>query len=267
MPVEVIGAGMGRTGTMSLQKALDILLAPGKCYHFGSIFTEGHIEVWQPELEKRSSPDWETILEKCGYVATLDHPCADFYEELMKRYPNAKVLLSEHPGGPERWYASKMALGRLQTHMSAWPIKPVAILLQPIIMPMFFKNPMNAKYKGKPQLGRKLGEVVETFVWGEDHLSKKADKAYAMKRYEDWNAKVKATVPKDRLLVFNVKQGWAPLCEFLGKPVPDVPFPREDSHNTESIDKLFFKVKVVLWVIYAGAAAGLVWGAATVVGR
>ena len=44
--------------------------------------------------------------------------------------------------------------------------------------------------------------------------------------YEDWNEFVQHKIPKDRLLVFNAKQGWEPLCEFLGKPIPEGPYPR-----------------------------------------
>ena len=44
--------------------------------------------------------------------------------------------------------------------------------------------------------------------------------------FDKWTEQVKATVPAERLLIFEAKQGWGPLCEFLGVPVPNTPYPR-----------------------------------------
>eukprot|EP00951_Prasinocladus_malaysianus_P036246 scaffold380168_cov35-Prasinocladus_malaysianus.AAC.1 len=108
MPLDVIGAGFGRTGTASIQAALDILYRPSgkRCYHFGSAaHRPRHIEFWIEVLSGEldaSKVDWESIFGEDGFVATMDHPCADFYIELLAAYPEAKVLLSSHPGGREK---------------------------------------------------------------------------------------------------------------------------------------------------------------------
>lgn len=99
--MRVIGAGFGRTGTMSLKAALEELgYAP--CYHMTDLFENPeHVAPW--EAATREEPvDWEELFE--GYRATVDWPGAACYKELMKAYPDAKVLLSVR--GPEGWYES-----------------------------------------------------------------------------------------------------------------------------------------------------------------
>jgi len=245
MAVQVIGAGFGRTGTMSLQTALDILLAPGRCYHFGELMDKKHIHLWQLALEKQQRIDWKAVLEDEGFVATMDHPCADFYQDLMNLYPTAKVILSEHPGGPEKWYDSKMALEMIRIAFMCWPIKPAAQIIAPIVLKIIFRTEM--KYSIKTMM--KFADAVEYNVWGEKTVF---DREHAIKTYVEWNEKVKACVPKDRLLVYNVKQGWAPLCTFLGKPQPDAAFPKEDSHGSQHIKTVLYRVKAGLWFLYGG---------------
>jgi len=245
MPLEVIGAGFGRTGTMSLQAALDILLAPGRCYHFGEVVRHKHIELWRPALEARAPPDWELVLEREGYVATMDHPCADFYEDLMRRYPAAKVVLSEHPGGPERWYDSKLALELVREAVAKWPVKPLAAVVLPVLSRLLFHTKMTYSFSEMIR----FVDSVEFNVWGERTVR---DRSHALETYRAWNSKVKATVPSERLLVYSVKQGWEPLCKFLGKPVPDAPFPMEDSHSTKHIKIVMFCLTAGLWALYAG---------------
>ena len=61
------------------------------------------------------------------------------------------------------------------------------------------------------------------------------DKEECKKGYEEWIQEAKRLVPETQLLIFNVKQGWEPLCRFLGKPVPETPFPRVNTRNDIAI--------------------------------
>src|SRR3712207_228473 len=101
MAIEVIGAGFGRTGTMSLKVALEEL-GFGPCYHMIELFGHPeHVELW--ETASQGKPvDWEKLFS--GYRATTDWPACSFYGELMQRYPNAKVILTVRD--PDRWYES-----------------------------------------------------------------------------------------------------------------------------------------------------------------
>src|SRR5262249_37024332 len=101
MPIKVIGAGLGRTGTLSLKVALEEL-GFVKCYHMIEVFAHfGHVPVW--DAATRGQPvDWDELFR--GYQATVDWPSCSFYEELMRRYPDAKVILTVRD--PERWYES-----------------------------------------------------------------------------------------------------------------------------------------------------------------
>ena len=101
MNLEVIGAGFGRTGTMSLKVALEEL-GFGPCYHMREVFEHPeHIELWRAAM--RGDPvDWERVLG--DYRATVDWPGCTFYGELLERNPDAKVILTVRD--PQRWYES-----------------------------------------------------------------------------------------------------------------------------------------------------------------
>src|SRR5918911_5138613 len=99
--MKVIGAGFGRTGTMSLKAALEEI-GYGPCYHMIDLFEKPeHVPLWQAAT-RGELVDWQELF--AGYQATVDWPGAAFYKELMQAYPVAKVLLSVRD--PEKWYAS-----------------------------------------------------------------------------------------------------------------------------------------------------------------
>jgi hypothetical protein len=99
--MKVIGAGFGRTGTMSLKVALE-RLGFGPCYHMTEIFAHPeHTGFWL-SVWRREPADWDGVLG--NYQATVDWPGCTFYEELMERHPGSKVLLSVRD--PDRWYES-----------------------------------------------------------------------------------------------------------------------------------------------------------------
>jgi hypothetical protein len=206
--VKVIGAGFGRTGTASIKAALETL-GFGPCYHMTEVFANPeHARFWRAAW--RGEPvDWDGILK--GYEAAVDWPACTFYAELMERYPDAKVLLSVRD--PERWYESTRStiyeLGRISTG------SPLSRLSFAFFFLLVF---------GTFKTGQ--GPMTEEIVWRGTFDGKFEDKRHAIEVFNRHNEEVRRRVPQDRLLVYEVKEGWEPLCEFLGVEEPDTPFPR-----------------------------------------
>ena len=206
--LKVIGAGLGRTGTRSLQAALEELgLGPG--YDMIRAFQNPHLyHLFQKLYE--DAGDNSTLLQLLhGFSNTLSYPGCLFYEQLMEWNPDAKVILTVRDS-PDLWVISAQETifsGNKKQSWLAWKIK------------RFILSYMMASYV---YWVRKIMVVVH----GVDPNDPKTDLA---QMYTDWNNRVIETVPADKLLIFNVKEGWKPLCDFLGVPVPDTPFPRVNS--------------------------------------
>lgn len=101
MTIRVVGAGLGRTGTMSLKRALEQLLG-APCYHMAEVFQHPeHVPLWHQAARGRM-PDWHALLQGCA--AVVDWPAASFYRELADAFPQAKVVLSLRD--PESWWRS-----------------------------------------------------------------------------------------------------------------------------------------------------------------
>jgi hypothetical protein len=203
--LRVIGAGFGRTGTTSLKAALETLgLDP--CYHMTEVFAHPrHAEVWRSAW--RGEPvDWEAILGP--YEAAVDWPACTFYEELTERYPEAKVLLSVRD--PDRWYEStRTTIYELSRVIAGSRTARVAFGLVSLLT-----------FGGFARTG--AGEEI---IWNGTFEGRFEDKLHAIEVLERHNEEVKRRVPPERLLVYEVREGWGPLCEFLGVPEPDEPFP------------------------------------------
>lgn len=205
--MKVIGAGFGRTGTTSLKAALEEL-GFGPCYHMTEVFAHPeHAKLWQAAW--RGEPvDWDGFLG--GYEAAVDWPACTFYKELMQRYQDAKVLLSVRD--PERWYEStqntiyelSMAFDRSRI------FRGIFGLISFFVFGGFAGN---------------RSSVVNDIVWQGTFDGRFEDKAYAIEVFERHNEEVKRRVPPERLLVYEVKEGWGPLCKFLDVPEPEGPFP------------------------------------------
>lgn len=201
MTLKVIGPGFGRTGTKSLKEALEVL-GFGPCHHMYEVL-DHHVEQvphWKA-LANGETRDWNEVF--AGYVSQVDWPGANCWRETVDAFPDAKVVMSVRP--PEKWWASfYKTIGKL---LDSYP----SMDLPPHIMEIL---DMNSKYIGEGVFGGKY-----------------RDKDTAIAAFEKRLTDVKAEVAPERLLVFDVAEGWAPLCGFLEVPVPDMPFPH---HNVRA---------------------------------
>lgn len=204
MGLSVIGAGYGRTGTLSLKFALE-LLGYNKCHHMIEVINNpGEAEKWLAAIGSHSV-NWDALLS--GYQATIDWPACHFYQELADYYPRAKVLLSIR--NPEEWFES----------ISATTLRVIA------------KRIESGQIPREGNLGTEL--VVKAAFQGEIE-----DAEHGVAMFNQHIEKVKSSIEPDRLLIYDVREGWGPLCAFLGKPVPDTPFPRVNSRD--EFDEIFF---------------------------
>ena len=91
MALEVIGAGLGRTGTLSLKLALEHI-GLGKCYHMSEMIAHlrTHLPLWVAAA--KGQPQWDAIFD--GYRSSTDYPGCMFWRELVAKYPDAKVILT-----------------------------------------------------------------------------------------------------------------------------------------------------------------------------
>lgn len=188
MALEVIGAGVGRTGTHSLKVALERLLG-GPCHHMVEVLADpAQIPHWTDGIEGRPV-DWGKLME--GYVAQVDWPGASFWPELLEANPDALVLLSLRD--PESWYKSASVtifsgLERPDAEMEGWMASV------------------------KKLLGDRFSDRV-------------SDKSTMIAAFERHNEEVRRRVPAEQLLEWRPGDGWQPICERLGLPVPEEPFP------------------------------------------
>ncbi|HWE45893.1 MAG TPA: sulfotransferase [Caulobacteraceae bacterium] len=188
MTIKVIGAGLGRTGTMSFKRAMDIL-GLGPCYHMYEVIENpAAIEFWR----RAGDGDLGDLAQIfAGYNSTCDWPTARWYREQAERWPDAKVVLTVRD--PDAWFRSTQATIFAERGGPDVNAQPFNRMLQSVVF-----NPL-----------------------GDGRHDR--DKAVAF--FNAHNEEVKRTIPADRLLVYEASQGWTPLCAFLGLPVPDEAFP------------------------------------------
>ncbi|WP_413437671.1 sulfotransferase family protein [Sulfuriferula sp. GW1] len=204
MALEIIGAGFGRTGTLSVYTALQQLGFP--CYHMFEVLenkeNKSHLDFWRKVANSApgAQHDWAQVFSK--YTAAVDNPACCVWRELLAAYPNAKVVLTVHPRGAEAWYESTM--DTIYFTETMWQFKVLE-----------FATPF----------GRKFGDMSRKLIWQRSHKGTMDDRDLAIAHYHQHIADVKAAVPADRLLVFSADQGWKPLCEFLDVPAPETEFP------------------------------------------
>lgn len=210
MGLEVIGAGFGRTGTESLKEALE-RLGFGPCDHMFELIKSTHRVEHLEALHRGETPDFDDLFD--GFRSAVDFPYALYYRQLMDAYPAAKVILTVRD--PEAWYDS--------AHKTIFRGLPPGALAVARAAGLF-----NANARGIPRWHAYVhAALFEDFFEG-----RRDDRAFMIEKFNEWNDHVQATVAPERLLVFEVAQGWEPLCRFLDVAVPDEPFPRSNASGS-----------------------------------
>jgi hypothetical protein len=191
MGLQVVGAGLGRTGTHSLQLALQQLLG-GRCYHMIEVFGRpDDIPIWHAAVNG-DMPDWNEFLAE--YNAAVDWPACSFWRELLAENPDAMVLLSSRD--TDGWWTS-VSNTIFNIADLDMPVGDAAAAQKAMALDMFTKT-FTPNWQGETE---------------------------AKRAYERHNADVRASVPADRLIDYRPGDGWEPICEKLGLPVPSDPFP------------------------------------------
>lgn len=211
MALQIIGSGLARTGTMSLKQALEHLLDT-PCFHVIELMKQPKRVSYLKERYKKGTTNWDAFYD--GFGVAVDYPTCLYFEELLVKYPNAKVIHTIRE--PESWYESvyntvyrgvpkgaKDIFRLIKTSLTSKDMRQLA--------PVFQHN--------------------EKIIWKEQFEGKFEDKSRAIEIFEAHTERVKQIVPSDKLLIFNVKEGWKPLCAFLNKEMPNSPFPRANARS------------------------------------
>jgi len=192
MSLRIVGTGLGRTGTLSLKRALE-MLGFGPCHHMMEVFQRPEsIPLWIEAGKGR--PDWYTIFK--DFVSMVDYPGAGFWRELTAYYPNAHVLHTVRD--PDKWFESTQAT---------------------------IFSPNSPAHNAPPPLKEFFGMLFKEFG------DKMHDRDFMVAYFKQHTQDVLRTIPSHRLLVYEVGQGWEPLCNFLNVPVPSEPFPQVNSRE------------------------------------
>ncbi|WP_019632444.1 sulfotransferase family protein [Actinomadura atramentaria] len=195
-----IGAGFGRTGTSSLKAALE-LLGLGPCHHMKEVLdVPEQVRAWG-RAAHGAPVDWGELLR--GYRSAIDWPSARYWRALAARYPDARIILTERD--PDAWYESTLNTIYAFSRQRA-PMDDPAM--------------------------RAIREMVDATVWNGVFGGRFEDRAHAIGVYLRNSEEVRAEVPADRLLVYRPGDGWEPLCDFFGLPVPAEPYPHLNDRAT-----------------------------------
>ncbi len=194
--LKVIGAGFGRTGTLSTKHALEAI-GFNPCYHMTELFEKPAANEQWAAIVRGEPVAWDTVFR--GYQATVDWPACTYYKELMQAYPDAKVLLSVRD--PEKWYESVTNTIYRVSHRNPDP------------------DPARDAHRN----------MIHSLIWQGTFDGRFEDKEYAISVFLRHIEEVKQYVPAEKLLVYNVKEGWEPLCAFLEVEAPaEKPFPHDN---------------------------------------
>lgn len=241
-PMQVLGAGLPRCATSSLQTALEsdnIGMAP--CMHFAHVAP--HVDrgdILIAALQEKDTARRHKLLHKLfdGFQATTDFPGSIFIDDLMDMYPDAKIVLNKRPGGGAQWERS---------------IKVLTFAGSPVYYALCFlwKTDRNLRVMWYGMLGlcqQKLGLPAEDLL--------------TTKHYEAHNAWVRAEAAKRgrEVLEFEPKDGWEPLCAFIGKDAPkNEPFPhRNDAAEVRMLVRILYARGVISWLALGGVLFGAV---------
>jgi hypothetical protein len=203
MALEIIGSGFGRTGTLSLKLALE-QLGFGPCHHMAEAFGDPEqparwLEAASSDNTVWTSPQWDALF--AGYRSQVDWPGSHMWRQLAAAYPGAKVIHSVRP--EEKWWASfDQTIGRFISEYDAMPLPPHV---------------------------RTMCEAADLMIGTQTFDGKWLNKDAALAAYRRRTEEVRAAIAPERLLVYDVAEGWEPLCAFLGVPVPEADFPRTNA--------------------------------------
>lgn len=197
VPLEIIGAGFGRTGTNSLKVALEHL-GFGPCHHMFEVRDNPELLADWEALARGEAADWDRIFS--AYRSQVDWPGARYWRELAEHFPEAKVILTVRE--PDAWFDSVQAtiapfVAARGTHPSPHVNAICEMAIQTIVAPIF-----------------------------DDRMS---ERDHATQVFSDHIVQVQSEIPAHRLLTFDLREGWGSLCDFLGVEVPDIPFPKTNS--------------------------------------
>lgn len=186
MSLQVIGAGLPRTGTNSLKHALEQLVGE-PCYHMWELLAhQDHAPVWTA-AGQGETPDWSKLLE--GYGATVDFPAAAFWPELMDAYPSAFVLLSLRDT-ESWWHSCRRTAFPFVLGLPSGPVKDMILTL-----------------------------------WEKRFITDVMNERAAKDAFEAYNESVRVGVPKERLIEWRLGDGWEPICRALHIRAPREAFP------------------------------------------
>ena len=233
MSLRVVGAGFGRTGTLSLKRALEEL-GFGPTYHMQEVMRRpSHVAKWL-RYARTGEVVWEDVFSE--FASGVDFPVSCVWDRLAAHYPDAKVILTVRD--PQTWWASTAStIYRMRTMFPPWVMRLVPTT-------------------------RRWIEMTDALVWDGIFDGRFADRDHAVAVFERHVAHVRATCSPERLLVFDVAEGWEPLCAFLEVPTPSTPFPR--LNDAKTIRRLIATVRwgtqAIPVVVVAAAVSRLVLG-------
>ncbi len=236
--MKVICAGWGRTGTRSLKYALEHLNGQPSYHMQNILLSKKDARKWHDSIFLHDEKfDWEDIFK--GYGACLDFPSCNYYKELMDAYPDAKVILTVRDA--DSWIKSWNVLNNQ--------------ILKSFTFRFLAKIPYSS-FKLQKDIHNKM--ILGPSGAFEDAKSDQE----RMEKFNDWNKSVIDYVPKERLLVYKVKEGWGPICDFLDQPIPDMQFPYKNKtknmgHMSRFINTMFI---VIVLVIIAIIISSVFWG-------
>ena len=197
MALEIIGSGFGRTGTMSTKMALQ-QLGFGPCHHMIEVIENPAQPAHWKAIAAGEKVAWAGVFE--GYKSQVDWPGAAVWRETSVAFPDAKVLDTERPED-EWWNSFSVTISK------------------------FLSAPPECRYRRiSPRYSRTMSGWFMKNTFADC-----TDRACAISAYRRNNEEVRDTIPAERLLVFNVAEGWDPLCRFLEMAEPLTPFPAQSS--------------------------------------
>ncbi|KAJ5610504.1 hypothetical protein N7510_007223 [Penicillium lagena] len=241
--MQVIGAGLPRCGTSSLQAALEsqhIGLTP--CMHFVHIAPNAERgDIVLAALREKDTTRRHKLLYKLfnGFQGATDFPSSMFTDDLMDMYPDAKIVLNKRPGGGRPWVQSIQLLT-----FAASPVYHVLGFL----------------WKTDRNVAAMWREVMKLC---QSKLNLTADELLTVKHYDAHNAWVHAEARKRgrEVFEFEPQEGWEPLCAFLGKQAPrdDEPFPRRnDASEVRMVVRILYARGAISWLALVGVVYGTV---------